>query len=378
MTVYFDCNATTPLDPAVRDVVLHYLLVDFGNAGSRTHEYGVRAKRAVERAREQVADLLGASADEVLFTSGATESNNIALLGLAAEGRRTGKLHVISSEIEHKAVLEPLKYLEEQGFEVTLLRPAPGGYVEAQELRQVLRPDTLLVSLMHVNNETGVIQPLDEYARILEKSDAYFHVDAAQGFGKAGGLEHTRIDLISISGHKIYAPKGIGALVARKRGWSRPPLQPLMFGGGQERGIRPGTLPVHLIAGLGEAAHQAQAQRETRRAACKRIKEILSEALAPLQPIIHGAQNRVLDTTLNVAFPGLDAEAALVALRGVAAVSNGAACTSHSYEPSRVLRAMGLGEESVSGALRFSWCHLTPVAEWASLVPALARLAATQ
>ena len=252
MATYLDCNATTPVEPRVRDLVIQYMETEFGNAGSRTHEFGARAKQASQKARDQVAVLVGAKPDEVVFTSGATEANNLALLGLAEYGRREGRRHIISTAIEHKSVLEPLERLGRGGFDVTLIAPEPGGWVLPEKVASALRPDTLLVSAMHVNNETGVVQPLTEIALGLARHPAFLHVDAAQGCGKELlALRDPRIDLISISGHKLYAPKGIGALVTRRRGFERIPLEPLMVGGGQERGLRPGTLPVHLAVGLG-------------------------------------------------------------------------------------------------------------------------------
>jgi len=373
--VYLDCNATTPIDPRVLDEVVHYLAVEFGNPGSTSHEYGQRAKRAVERAREAVAAVVAAERDEVIFTSGATESNNLAILGLAAHGERTGRKHIVSTQIEHKAVLEPLAYLAGQGFDVTLVPPNRGGWVEPAAVRAALRSDTLLVSVMHVNNETGVIQPLDEIAEALADHPAYFHTDAAQGFGKEMRLlRNQRIDLISVSGHKIYAPKGIGALIARRREFKRPPLTPLMYGGGQERGLRPGTLPVPLIVGVGKACELALAEHEFRAEACRKFKQQLLTALADLKPVINGDLERMLPHVVNLSFPGLDSDAVMLALKELAALSNGSACTSASYEPSHVLRAMHLGDETVRGALRWSWCHLTPQIDWESLVATIRRL----
>ena len=267
--MYLDCNATTPVDPRVQAEVLTYLAEEFGNAGSRTHAYGQVAKDRVNRARQQVAAVVDARPEEVVFTSGATESDNLAILGLADHGTHAGRRHIISTQIEHKAVLEPLEEMARRGFEVTLLPPTAGGWIDPDAIRQALRPDTLLVSVMAVNNETGVIQPIPEIADALTGSEAYFHVDAAQAFGKQiEPLRHRRIDLMSISGHKIYAPKGIGALVTRRRGYQRPPLRPLLFGGGQERGLRPGTLPVALIAGLGTAAELALREHAERARIC--------------------------------------------------------------------------------------------------------------
>ena len=256
---YYDNAATTQVDSRVAEIVMRYMVEEFGNSGSRTHTYGSSARSAVEVARAHVAAVVDAEEDEVIFTSGATEADNMALLGLAEEGLRSGRRHIITSVIEHKAVLEPLEYLETQGFEVTVLPVKSSGVIDMNAFRAALRDDTLLVSIMHVNNETGVIQPLEEIAEVLVDRDIWFHVDGAQGFGKSiEVLRNKRIDMISISGHKIYAPKGVGALIVRKRpDRTRAPLKPLMYGGGQERGLRPGTVPVALVAGLGEASRLA-------------------------------------------------------------------------------------------------------------------------
>lgn len=363
--VYLDCNATAPIEPPVRDAVIHWLADEIGNAGSRTHEYGVRAKRAVQAARDQVAAVVGVSADEVLFTSGATESNNLAILGLALHGELEGRRHIVSTAIEHKAVLEPLEALQKKGFSITLVKPDTSGAVRPDAIRKALRRDTLLVSVMHVNNETGVLQPIEAISAAMENHAAYFHVDAAQGFGKdMDGLRSPRIDLISISSHKIYGPVGVGALVVRRRGFKKPPLAPLFYGGGQERGLRPGTLPVPLIIGLGLAAELARKNVKERRARCAAIR---AEALAALEPLsirFHGDPERTLPHVLNFSVDGIDSEALMLALKDVVAVSNGSACTSQSYEPSHVLTAMGLPEAAVAGAVRLSWCHLTPDVDW--------------
>lgn len=353
---YLDYNATAPVDPRVAEEVLRFMTQEFGNAGSRTHSFGQVAKERVNRARYEVASVVAAQPEEVLFTSGATESNNLAILGLAAHGEATGRKHILSTQIEHKAVLEPLDAMAAKGFEVELLPPNQGGWVAPEAVAAALRPDTLLVSMMAVNNETGVIQPIEEVAAALEGHDAFFHVDGAQGFGKLiEPLRRRRIDLLAISGHKIGAPKGIGALITRRRGYKRPPLTPLMYGGGQERGLRPGTLPVPLIAGLGTAATLAlqEARSNTRQA--EMLKQDLMAALEPLGVEFNGDPERTIASTLNVSIPGIDSEAAIVALRGVAALSNGSACTSQSYQPSHVLVAAGLPKARVEGALRFSW-----------------------
>ncbi|EGV20528.1 cysteine desulfurase DndA [Thiocapsa marina] len=364
MPVYLDCNATTPLAPEVRKTLLCYLDEDFGNEGSRTHEFGARAKQAVQRARDQVAAVVGAKRDEVVFTSGATESNNLAILGLRAEAN-AGRSHVITTRIEHKAVLEPCDLLERSGFSVTRVAVDSSGAVDPEAIRVALRPETALVSVMQTNNETGVRQPLDAIAERLADHPAYFHVDAAQGFGKdLEPLRNPRIDLISISGHKLYAPKGIGALVARRRGYERIPLQPLMVGGGQERGLRPGTLPVALIAALGAAAEISVRDCARRHAICRDIRRQALDALMPLGPRLTGDQSLVMDHVLNLAFPGLDSEALMVALKDLVAISNGSACTSSSYSPSHVLKAMGMSDDEANGCVRLSWCHLTPVVDW--------------
>ena len=362
--IYLDCNATAPMDHAVREVVLGWL-GDVGNAGSRTHEYGLRARKAVERARDQVAAVVGARPDELVFTSGATESNNLAILGLAPFGEANGRRHVVSTAIEHKAVLEPLEALAARGFEVTLVAPGSDGAVRPAAVRTAVRDDTLLVSVMQVNNETGVRQPIEAVATTLEGHEAYLHVDAAQGFGKElVALRSPRIDLMSISSHKVYGPAGVGALVARRRGFDKVPLACLMRGGGQERGLRPGTLPVALIAGLGAAAERAAAEVEVRRARCAAVRARALEALRPLGIRIHGALDGSLPHVLNFSVEGIDSEALMVGLRDLVAVSNGSACTSQSYAPSHVLKAMGLPAAEVAGAVRMSWCHLTPAVDW--------------
>lgn len=369
MTVYLDCNATTPVEPEVREEVLRYMAVEFGNAGSRTHDYGARAKQAVERARDQIAAVVKAKRDEVIFTSGATESNNLAILGLARHGEETGRRHIVSTEIEHKAVLEPLEALAGRGFEVTLVTPNRQGWVEASAVRNAVRDDTLLVSVMQANNETGVTQPILEIAEALADRQAYLHVDAAQGFGKElAPLQNRRIDFISVSGHKVYAPKGVGALVMRRRGFDRPPLSPLLFGGGQERGLRPGTLPVHLVAGLGLAAELSLQNVKERVDRCLAFRRELLGAINPLEPVFNGDPERTLPHVLNVSFPGVDSEALMVALKGVVAISNGSACTSQSYQPSHVLKAMGITDEGIKGAIRISWCHMTDAPDWGRVV----------
>jgi len=387
MPIYLDCAATTPIDPRVRDIVVRYMDADFGNSGSRTHDFGVRARRAVERARDQVAAVVGATRGEVVFTSGGTESNNLAILGLADYGLRGGRKHLVSTAIEHHAVLEPLRWLEQHGFELTLVGPNRGGWVEPGAIRHAVRDDTLLVSVMHVNNETGVIQPVSEIAALLAGHRAYFHVDAAQGYGKElASLRDPRIDLISVSGHKIHAPKGIGALIARRRhiGQStgrkaqgeRPPLIPLMHGGGQELGLRPGTLPVHLIAGLGLAAELAVAEAAPRTEANCRFRDSLLAALLPLGAVLAADPEHTVAHIANLSFPGIDADDVIEALADIVAISNGAACTSQSQTCSHVLSAMRLKSGQIQGALRLSWCHMTEDVDWGQVAQAVGKLRA--
>jgi cysteine desulfurase len=348
--------------------MLHYLTEEFGNEGSRTHEFGARAKQAIQKARDQVAAVVSCQRDEVIFTSGATESNNLALLGLASHGAKLGRNHLICTQIEHKAVIEPMEELQRRGFEITMVGCDLEGRVNVKDIEAALRPDTLLLSVMQANNETGVRQPIDEVAQILSSHEAFFHVDAAQGFGKdIKPLRNSRIDLISVSGHKLYAPKGIGALISRRRGYDRIPLSPLMFGGGQERGIRPGTLPVAHIAALGHAAEIALKDHEKRRLQCTNVRKDALSALMPLKPRLNGSEQWGMEHVLNLSFPGLDSEALMVGLKDLIAISNGSACTSHSYKPSHVLEAMQMTPDQINAAVRLSWCHLTPKVDWQGL-----------
>lgn len=356
VVAYLDVAATTRVEPRVADVVLHWMTEDFGNAGSRTHEYGARAKKAVQEARAFLAGTVGVRTEEVIFTSGATESNNIALLGMAPYGEKHGRKHIITSAIEHKAVIEPLLHLQEKrGFEVDFLEPGLSGRISTEAVLEKLRPDTLLVSLMHVNNETGVIQPVAELAEKLQRTPTYLHVDAAQGYAKVPEDLKAPIDLTSISGHKIGAPKGIGALVTRRRGWDKVPLEPIMFGGGQERKLRPGTLPVPLIMGLYEAAKVFQENRSRWERDAKEMRERLLAALGKTRFQINGDADHAVPHILNVTFDGLNAEALIVRIKDQVAVATGSACTSASYTPSHVLTAMGLPEEVATNGLRFSW-----------------------
>lgn len=354
--IYLDYAATTPVDPVVADLMRFYMVEEFGNAGSRTHEYGTRAKQAVQKARDQIASIAACQPDEVVFTSGATESNNLAILGLRKHGEATGKKHIISTAIEHKAVLEPLEYLRDKyGFEVDFIRPDLSGAIDPLQVKALLREDTLMVSVMHVNNETGIIQPIEEIADLLKGSNVFFHVDAAQSFAKlVEPLQNQRIDMFSVSGHKICGPKGIGALITRRRKYRRLPLKPLMFGGGQEFGLRPGTLPVPLIVGFGEAAKRQSIFFPGKVADLKAQQEKLISQLREHGFISIGDDTKRIPTILSISSVKIDSEALMLKWKGQVAISNGSACTSNSYSDSHVLNAMCLAPDLLRGSIRIS------------------------
>lgn len=375
--IYMDMAATTPVSERVASVVTRYLVEEFGNAGSRTHEWGTVAKKAVGQARKTIAEEAGCAPEEVIFTSGATEADNIALLGLASHGETHGRKHIISCTTEHKAVLEPLEHLASKGFEVELLQPDGGGRLSVGAVMDRVRDDTLVVSLMHVNNETGVRHPVAQIAEHLRSTDTYFHVDAAQSFAKWAQEDlWSPIDLVSISGHKLGAPKGIGALITRRRGYRRPPLEPLIFGGGQERRLRPGTLSVALIVGLAEAVRERRGTHQEWLRDTLDFRRRIMALVTSLGGDFNGDQHDVAPHILNFSIPGVDSEALIVALREVVAVAAGSACTSSHFTPSHVLTAMGLDEDRVAGAIRLSWWgnplrDLSPLMEiMRSLLPA--------
>ena len=360
MSIYLDCNATTPIEPEVVEKMNNYLTTDFGNEGSHTHSFGSVAKKAVQEATDQVVSLVNASRNEIIFTSGATESNNIAILGLKEFGLNNNKKHIITSAIEHKAVLEPIQELEKLGFDVDIINVDQSGRVNPKNIKDKIREDTLLISIMGVNNETGVIQPISEIIEIIQDHDCYFHVDAAQMFGKdIDTLSNKRIDLISISGHKIFGPKGIGALVTRLRNFNKPPLQPLFFGGGQQAKLRPGTLPVHLIVGLGTAAKIAKKNLKKRQEQNKKIYDQIIKLMKSLNGNLNGDEKYLLGNCINFSVPNVDAEAFMLTTKDLISVSNGSACTSSTYEPSHVIKAMTNDQDKLKGAIRISWCHLT-------------------
>lgn len=360
MSIYLDCNATTPIEPEVVEKMNNYLTTDFGNEGSHTHSFGSVAKKAVQEATDQVVSLVNASRNEIIFTSGATESNNIAILGLKEFGLNNNKKHIIASAIEHKAVLEPIEELEKLGFDVDIINVDQSGRINPKDIKDKIREETLLLSIMGVNNETGIIQPISEIIEIVKDHDCYFHVDAAQMYGKdIDTLSNKRIDLISISGHKIFGPKGIGALITRLRNFNKPPLQPLFFGGGQQAKLRPGTLPVHLIVGLGTAAKIAKKNFKKRQEQNKIIFNQILKLMKSLNGNLNGDEKYLLGNCINFSIPTVDAEAFMLTTKDLISISNGSACTSSTYEPSHVIKAMNNNENIVKGAVRISWCHLT-------------------
>lgn len=357
--VYLDCNASNPIEPRVMQAILEAYRSVQGNAGS-PHLHGQKAKEAVHRARDQIGSVVGAKRHEVYFTSGATESNNLAILGLAQRGKWTGKRHIISSAIEHKAVLEPLDRMRSMGFEVTLIKPQSDGRVSSRAMIDAIRPDTLLVSLMHANNETGIVQPIDEVAREAQSRGIWMHVDAAQGFARdIERLRHPGIISVSVSGHKIFGPQGIGALVIRRNKDHDGALEPILVGGGQELGLRPGTIAVPLVVGFGLAAELALDEHDSREEACKQLGSIVQKWAMHHGATIHGDSQHRLPHVLNLSIPGWDADDLLESIRDHVSISDGAACTSVCATASHVLSAMGVREPELSGAVRLSWCHLT-------------------
>ena len=358
MSIYLDYNASAPIAPAVLQVMVDVYQNRSGNADSRTHSYGDEARAVVETARKQVASLLGISPSEVFFTSGATESSNIAIQGLAEYARRSGKRHIITSSIEHKAVLETVRAMERQGFDVDFVAPEPSGRVDAAKIVDKLRDTTLLVSLMHVNNETGIIQPVEELGAELAARDVLFHVDATQSCGKlVDELRTLAYHMLSFSAHKLRGPQGIGVLVLRKKGYRRPPVKAIMYGGQQEHGLRPGTIPVALAAGCGAACALAEAHYAEDAMCLKEMKERAMELLdaSELSYAVNGDPAHCLPSTLNVCLHGVSSEALMIATKQYCAVSNGSACTSTDYTPSYVLAAMGLSAERIASSIRISW-----------------------
>lgn len=370
--IYLDYQATTPMDPRVLEAMMPYFTHKFGNSGSRSHAYGWEAEEGTEKARGQVAKLIGADEKEVIFTSGATESNNLAIRGVA-EFYKDRKNHIITTVTEHKCVLDTCRHLEQQGFEVTYLPVRQDGLLDLDVLRAAITDKTVLVSVMAVNNEIGVIQPLAEIGRICREKKVFFHTDAAQAAGKIPlDVEALNVDLMSISGHKIYGPKGIGALYVRRK--PRVRLVPMIVGGGQERGFRSGTLPTPLCVGLGEAAEICMKEMDDEAKRLKKLQErMLSGLRAKLTDIVvNGDLEHRIPGNLNISFAYVEGESLMMGIKNLA-VSSGSACTSASLEPSYVLRALGVEEEMAHTSLRIGLGRFTTEHEVDTAVDELVR-----
>lgn len=359
LPIYLDYAATTPADPRVASKMMQFLTLDgtFGNPASRSHRFGWQSEEAVDVARNQVAELVNADPREIVFTSGATESDNLAIKGAAHFHQARGK-HIITSKTEHKAVLDSCEQLEREGFDVTYLTPAANGIITLDALRAALRDDTVLVSIMHVNNEIGVIQDIAAMGELCRERDILFHVDATQSVGKLPiDLSKLNVDLMSFSAHKVYGPKGIGALYVRRK--PRIQIAAQIHGGGHERGMRSGTLPVHQIVGMGEAYRIAHEVREQEMARLQQLRDRLWQGLSVLDNVyLNGDLQQSSANILNVSFANVDGESLIMALKDLA-LSSGSACTSASLEPSYVLRALGLSDELAHSSLRFSLGRFT-------------------
>ncbi|WP_133406626.1 IscS subfamily cysteine desulfurase [Parashewanella tropica] len=354
LPIYLDYAATTPVDPRVAEKMMQYMTMDgvFGNPASRSHRYGWQAEEAVDIARNQIADLINGDPREIIFTSGATESDNLAIKGVAHFYHKKGK-HIITSKTEHKAVLDTCRQLEREGFEVTYLEPDANGIIPMERLEGAMREDTILLSLMHVNNEIGVIHDIKAIGELCRSKKIIFHVDAAQSAGKLPiDVQDMKVDLISISGHKMYGPKGIGALYVRRK--PRIRLEAMVHGGGHERGMRSGTLATHQIVGLGEAAAIAKADMDKDNDRIRHLRDKLWSGIKDIEETyINGDFDSRYCGALNVSFNFVEGESLMMALKDLA-VSSGSACTSASLEPSYVLRALGLNDEMAHSSIRFS------------------------
>ena len=358
MGIYRDNNSSSPIDERVLAVMVDTYLHSYGNADSRTHNHGEQARITVEDARKQVASLLGINSSEVFFTSGSTESNNIAIQGLEEYALETNKKHMITSAVEHKSVLETVKMMKYKGFEIDLVNPDLSGQVNVQEILDKVRDDTLLVSIMHVNNETGIIQPVAELGSELEKRNVLFHVDATQSCGKlVDEIRNLKYNMLSFSAHKLKGPQGVGVLVLKKKRYKLPPVKNIMYGGQQEHGIRPGTIPVALVAGCGKACEIAEIEYKENSHKLRKLKSTLEELLNDSGVDYHynGDQNYCVDSSANICFKGVMSEALMLSSKQYCSVSNGSACTSKSYSPSYVLEAMGIPIEDIESSVRISW-----------------------
>eukprot|EP01133_Synstelium_polycarpum_P022255 gene22255-26698_t len=350
--IYMDYSATTPIDPRVADKMIPYLREQFGNPASRSHMYGWTAEKAVEEARGHVAALVNADPREIIWTSGATESNNLAIKGAAQFYKTKGK-HIITVKTEHKSVLDTVRELERIGFEATYLEPQDNGLITVEQLAAAVRPDTILVSVMLVNNEIGVIQPIDEIGVFCRSKGIIFHCDAAQATGKVViDLQKTKVDLMTFTAHKTYGPKGVGALyVCRK---PRVRLEAQMHGGGHERGLRSGTLPTHQIVGMGESFRIAKEEMDSEIGRIQALRDRLAKGLQEIEEVyINGDMDHRVPHNLNVSFNYVEGESLIMAIKDIA-VSSGSACTSASLEPSYVLRALGRSDELAHSSIRFT------------------------
>lgn len=359
--IYMDYSATTPVDPRVADKMIPYLREQFGNPASRSHAYGWSAEQAVEEARGHVAALVGADPREIIWTSGATESNNLALKGAANFYKTKGK-HIITVKTEHKSVLDTVRELERQGFEATYLEPQDNGLISLEQLEAAIRPDTILVSVMLVNNEIGVIQPIAEIGELCRKKGIIYHCDAAQATGKVHiNLDNLKVDLMTFTAHKTYGPKGVGALYVRRK--PRVRLEAQMHGGGHERGLRSGTLPTHQIAGMGEAFRIAKEEMDAELVKVKALRDRLEKGLREIEEVyINGDMEHRVPHNLNVSFNYVEGESLIMAVKDIA-VSSGSACTSASLEPSYVLRALGRSDELAHSSIRFTIGRFTTEAD---------------
>lgn len=354
--VYLDYNATAPIKKEALDRMVEIYTNHPGNADSRTHEYGTAAKQIVSSCRTSLSNILGVTDTELIFTSGSTESNNMAILGLYDHAQKVGRKHFITTSIEHKSVLEAMKRLETLGCEVDYVAPDHTGRISTEALLSLVKDTTLLVSVMHINSETGIIQPVEEIGEALSKTNVFFHVDATQSFGKLNDvIRNMKYDMLSFTAHKFGGPQGVGGLVLRRKRYKLPPITPLFCGGQQERGIRPGTTPVALIAGMTTAAEIADRECVEQQAKCAAIKETLLHQLDGLRYTINGDPAHCISNTINISFDGVDAESLFVALKAEYAFSNGSACNSSSYTPSYVLTEMGLSSKLINEAVRISW-----------------------
>jgi len=357
LPIYLDYSATTPVDPRVAEKMIPYLTEHFGNAASRSHSFGWTAEQAVEQAREHVAALIGADAKEMVWTSGATEGNNLAIKGAANFYKTKGK-HLITQKTEHKAVLDTFRELERQGFEATYLEVEPNGIIDLTKFQAAIRPDTILASIMMVNNEIGVIHPVWEIAEICRAKGIIFHCDAVQGAGRVEiDLKKLKADLLTITAHKIYGPKGIGALYIRRK--PRVRIEAQIHGGGHERGFRSGTLPTHQIVGFGEAARLAKLEMATDNEHVRALRDRLLSSIKDIEEVyVNGDLERRIPHNLNVSFNFVEGESLIMAVKDIA-VSSGSACTSASLEPSYVLRALGRSDELAHSSIRLTLGRFT-------------------